>query len=96
MLEEYEEAYDILEELVSKSQEDGVNLREKSRALVALSFVETRTDKLSSAKNRIVTLQLINPNFSAASVKNYLGMVSDKEFLNAFLDNAVNLGLPEK
>ena len=96
MLEEYEEAYDILEELVSKSQEDGVNLREKSRALVALSFVESRTDKLSSAKNRLVTLQLINPSFSAASVKNYLGMVSDKEFLNAFLDNAVNLGLPEK
>jgi len=39
---------------------------------------------------------LINPSFSAASVKNYLGMVSDKEFLNDFLDNAVNLGLPEK
>ena len=29
----YEEAEEILKELVSKSQEEGINLREKSRAL---------------------------------------------------------------
>ena len=95
MLEEYDEAREILEELVSKSQEDGINLREKSRALVALSFVESRVGNTSAAREKIKDLRLINPNFSAVSVKNYLGMVSDKQFLNSFLENAINLGLPK-
>ena len=95
MLEEYDEAREILEELVSKSQEDGINLREKSRALVALSFVESRVGNTSAAQQKIKDLRLINPNFSAVSVKNYLGMVSDKQFLNSFLENAINLGLPK-
>ena len=95
MLEEYDEAREILEELVSKSQEDGINLREKSRALVALSFVESRLGNTSAAREKIKDLQLINPNFSAVSVKNYLGMVTDKQFLNSFLENAINLGLPK-
>ena len=95
MLEEYDEAREILEELVSKSQEDGINLREKSRALVALSFVESRVGNTSAARQKIKDLRLINPNFSAVSVKNYLGMVSDKQFLNSFLENAINLGLPK-
>ena len=94
-LEEYDEAREILEELVSKSQEDGINLREKSRALVALSFVESRVGNTSAAREKIKDLRLINPNFSAVSVKNYLGMVSDKQFLNSFLENAINLGLPK-
>ena len=86
MLEEYDEAREILEELVSKSQEDGINLREKSRALVALSFVESRVGNTSAAREKIKDLRLINPNFSAVSVKNYLGMVTDKQFLNSFLE----------
>ena len=96
MLQEYDEAYAILEELVSKSQEDGVNLREKSRALVALSFVESRMNKSDTARSRIKQLTLINPKFSAKSVKNYLGMLSDKSFLEEYLDTVVSLGLPEQ
>ena len=96
MLQEYDEAHAILEELVSKSQEDGVNLREKSRALVALSFVESRMNKSDTARSRIKQLTLINPKFSAKSVKNYLGMLSDKSFLEEYLDTVVSLGLPEK
>ena len=96
MLQEYDEAYAILEELVSKSQEDGVNLREKSRALVALSFVESRMNKSDTARSRIKQLTLINPKFSAKSVKNYLGMLSDKGFLEEYLDTVVSLGLPEQ
>ena len=96
MLQEYDEAHAILEELVSKSQEDGVNLREKSRALVALSFVESRMNKSDTARSRIKQLTLINPKFSAKSVKNYLGMLSDKGFLEEYLDTVVSLGLPEQ
>lgn len=96
MLQEYDEAHAILEELVSKSQEDGVNLREKSRALVALSFVESRMNKSDTARSRIKQLTLINPKFSAKSVKNYLGMLSDKSFLEEYLDTVVSLGLPEQ
>ena len=96
MLQEYDEAYAILEELVSKSQEDGVNLREKSRALVALSFVESRMNKSDTARSRIKQLILINPKFSSKSVKNYLGMLSDKGFLEEYLDTVVSLGLPEQ
>ena len=96
MLQEYDEAHAILEELVSKSQEDGVNLREKSRALVALSFVESRMNKSDTARSRIKQLTLINPKFSSKSVKNYLGMLSDKGFLEEYLDTVVSLGLPEQ
>ena len=85
-----------MEELVSKSQEDGVNLREKSRALVALSFVESRMNRSDTARSRIKQLTLINPKFSAKSVKNYLGMLSDKSFLEEYLDTVVSLGLPEQ
>ncbi len=96
MLGEYDEAHAILEELVSKSQEDGVNLREKSRALVALSFVESRMNKSDTARSRIKQLTVINPKFSAKSVENYLGMLSDKGFLEEYLDTVLSLGLPKK
>ena len=94
MLKEYDKAAIILSELVSKSQEDGVNLREKSRALVALSFIDAREGRANSATNRIKELKMINPNFSAKSIENYLGMVSDREFFQEFKDNAIKLGIP--
>lgn len=95
ILGEYEEAEEILKELVSKSQEEGINLREKSRALLALSFVESKTGNLSSAERRLHELKLLNPKFTVSSVKNYLGMLSNKEFLNVYIENAIGLGLTE-
>ena len=53
MLGEYEQAHSNLQELVSKSLEDGVNLPEKSRALLALSFVKIKIGKLEAAKIRL-------------------------------------------
>ena len=92
ILEEYEETGKIfLEALVSKSQVGGINLREKSRALVALSFVEGKTGNLSSAERRLDELKPLNPKFTVSSVKNYLGMLSNEEFLNAFIENAISL-----
>ena len=60
-----------------------------------MSFVESRVGNTSAAREKIKDLRLINPNFSAVSVKNYLGMVSDKQFLNSFLENAINMSLPK-
>ena len=39
---------------------------------------------------------MINPNFSAKSIENYLGMVSDREFFQEFKHNAINLGVPSE
>ena len=66
ILGEYKEAEEILKKLVSKSQEEGINLREKSRALLALSFVESKTGNLSSAERRLHELKLLNPKFTVS------------------------------
>ena len=72
------------------------SIYEKNLELLALSFVESRMNKSDTARSRIKQLTLINPKFSAKSVKNYLGMLSDKSFLEEYLDTVVSLGLPEQ
>ena len=93
MMGEYEEAKIVLTALLANETEGAVNLREKSRALVALSVIEGLQGDMKSGKEKIKELRLINPNFNISSVKRYLGLMSDKVFLARYLDTAEAMGL---
>ena len=93
MMGEYGEAKIVLAALLAKETEGAVNLREKSRALVALSVIEGLQGDMKSGKEKIKELRLINPNFNISSVKRYLGLMSDKVFLARYLDTAQAMGL---
>ena len=94
MLEEYEEAKNVLAPLLSTDGAENVNLREKSRALVALGVIGGIQGDTEGGKEKIKELLLINPDFTVSSIKNYLGLMSDKAFLETYLNTAEAMGLP--
>jgi hypothetical protein len=94
MLGEYEEAKTVLAALLAKESEESVSLRGKSRALVALSVIAGLQGDIKNGTEKIKELRLLNPNFDISSVKSYLGLMSDKEFLARYLNTAEKMGLP--
>ena len=95
MLEEYEEAKNVLAPLLSTDGAENVNLREKSRALVALGVIGGIQGDTEGGKEKIKELLLINPDFTVSSIKHYLGLMSDKAFLETYLNTAEAMGLPK-
>jgi adenylate cyclase len=94
-LGEYEKAKILLNELMRKSADRSVNIREQSRALVGLSVIAGFENKPEEGKEFIEKLQGLNPKFSQSSVKNYLGLMSEKDLLSKYLNMAGELGLPQ-
>ena len=94
MLGEYDEAKTVLAALLAKESEESVSLRGKSRALVALSVIAGLQGDIKNGTEKIKELRLLNPNFDISSVKSYLGLMSDKEFLARYLNTAEKMGLP--
>ena len=95
MLEEYEEAKNVLAPLLSIDGSENVNLREKSRALVALGVIGGIQGDTEGGKEKIKELLLINPDFTVSSIKHYLGLMSAKAFLETYLNTAEAMGLPK-
>lgn len=94
-LGEYEKAKILLNELMRKSADRSVNIREQSRALVGLSVIAGFENKPEEGKAFIKKLQELNPKFSQSSVKNYLGLMSEKNLLTKYLNIAGKFGLPK-
>ncbi|MDG1009159.1 MAG: adenylate/guanylate cyclase domain-containing protein [Amylibacter sp.] len=94
-LGEYEKAKILLNELMRKSADRSVNIREQSRALVGLSVIAGFENKPEEGKEFIKKLRELNPKFSQSSVKNYLGLMSEKNRLTEYLNIAGKFGLPK-
>lgn len=95
MTGKFGEARSVLTELMEKGSDGGVNLREQSRALLSLAVIDRLNGDDAEGKKTIERLRALDPKFSVATVHGYLGMVSDKAFLQSYITTAQEFGLPD-
>ena len=91
-----QEKYDEAEELFTAVITSGKSVRQPVQSLEGMAVIAVFKGEMEKARDYIVQLLELNPQFSITATKGRNGFMKDQAFLKRYLDALRQAGLPEK
>jgi Tfp pilus assembly protein PilF len=91
-----QEKYDEAEELFTAVITSGKSVRQPVQSLEGMAVIAIFKGEMEKARDYIVQLLELNPQFSITATKGRNGFMKDQAFLKRYLDALRQAGLPEK